>query len=1285
MEFRILGPFELIADERALSIGGGRQRALLALLVLHANEIVSSERLIEEIWWGSSLAGGRNILHATASRVRKTLGPHARRLVTYPSGYGLHVQPGELDADTFERSLDSGRAKLEKGHAEMAARELRAALDLWRGPPLAEFAHMPFAQAEAARLEELWLQTHEDWVEAELQAGGGESLVPELERLCREYPFRERFPAQLMLILYRSGRQADALAVYSRTRETLREELGLDPCFELRELQRAILSHDGSLSIPAPASEQNGSRPGAGHHRKTVTVVFSEFSYSLASGERPDPEALGRIRARFVDAATVVLGRHGGMVQAPVGERLMAVFGVPTVHEDDALRAARASHELRVRISKLAHEVAASHHLNFEFGIGLETGEVIAEDRDDRATVTGEPVVVAERLAQAARGEVIVGAGAWASVGELIKLEPAPRPGDGGYGGPIARWRLVDSVPVDTPSRKNLVDTLFIGRRDELATLFRALIRAKHRSKAHTVNVWGHAGVGKSRLLQEFASRVSSDTTILTGRCLPYGESIAYWPLREMIRMAGADEQVSIARILEKAAGAERANEVISSLLGLGSETPAITREEAFWSVRLLLEQLARRRPLVAVFEDVHWAEPSFFDLITYLTERPVDAPLLIVCLARPEAMDGRASRRGQEVETIELDPLADEEAEQLLANLGWGSNAMGEAGIRITKMAGGNPLFLEQLAAWAERSPGQAEEPPIPPTIQALLAARLDLIGPEDRTVLDRAAVVGTEFTLTALEAQLPDHTRSSVRSNLESLVRQRILRPVQSSEPMTDAFRFRHALIRDVVYWAISKALRAEIHETYADWLASNEGLRPGESDELLGHHLEQAARCRAEISPSDPHSRELGYRAGIRLSAAGRRAMTHGDVPGATSLLERAAALLPRQDAARVALLPDLGEALAEAGRLGEGRTILSEAIEIAKEVDDPAVYWRALCADGWWRLRVDRAPRDDLEQLAQDAIRGLQEADTDAGLAHAWRLLAEVRHSRGQYEQAGVALERAFEHAQRAGSRHEGFASLSVLGVALIHGPVPVPEAISTLSRIRRRIAGDPPLEAAVFRPLGGLRALQGRVDEGRRLIDRARTIFEEFGWRWALASIPFVSALVEDRAGDLARAQTELRRGAELFGQMGERGAQATMLGGLGLAETLYQLGRHDEAEECAERSLSLTPPDYMEDLALSNAVRAKVLAHRGRFEEAERLVRRTEEFARSTDSFIIRTGTVLAVSEVLQLSGRAHEAIPWARKALRLYEDKGDVISTRRICKRLAELDRAGAGTTARS
>jgi DNA-binding SARP family transcriptional activator len=882
MEFKILGPFEVLRDGAALPLQGAKQRALLAILLLHANEIVASEWLVEELWTRPPETA-RTALQVYVSQLRKALEPDRARadphrlLVTRPPGYLLQLDPGRLDSHRFEQLVERAR-RVRRDGAGASAPLLREALSLWRGPALADFIYEPFAQAEIARLEELRIAALEERLDADLALGRHGEMIGELEELVRAHPLRERLRGQLMLAFYRAGRQAEALEAYRAMHRALDEELGISPGPALRRLQEQILRQEPVLEgprepVPEPAPPLQGEE--GREARATVTILVG------GRDEPPgrDPEAVRGRDERLREVATAAIERHGGQVESAPGGRVVGAFGVPRAHEDDALRAARAAVELLERTqADFGHGHATATRA------GVATGEVVTAG----SALSGEPLSLAARLeAAAGAGEILVDASTRGILGSSVHAEPCP-------GTDIEATRLLALIPAPPPLAR-LPRSALIGREGELAQLRQAFDRVGREGTVHLFTVLGGAGIGKSRLAEEFASLVAEDATVLAGRCLSYGERITFSALREVVGGLTAAGPLS-----ELLAGEEDAALVAARV------TEAIERaesnsalEEIFWAFRRLFESLAGERPLVLLLEDVHWAEPTLLDFVDYLAERVRAAPMLLLCLARPELLEDRPAWGGgkRNVSSLFLERLSDAESKRLVDALASGLPDATRA--RVLGTAEGNPLFLEQLLAMVVERPTSHGEIPIPPTVQAALAARLDRLGPGERAVLEAAAVVGKDFREEAVAALVPDEAEQFTSRHLDTLVAKELLRPVRSRSRGQVELRFAHGLIQQTTYRAIPKRARAGLHEGVAAWLEEALGSGAAEYAEKAGYHLEQAYLHRAELDDVTDRDRELGRRAADLLASAGRRAFHRGDMPAAVDLLGRATSLLPADD--------------------------------------------------------------------------------------------------------------------------------------------------------------------------------------------------------------------------------------------------------------------------------------------------------------------------------------------------------------------------------------------------
>src|SRR5262252_5991953 len=915
MQVRILGPLQLEDGGRQITVGGVRQRAVLADLVLNANEVMPSEQLLVELCGEDAPPSAANALQAAISRLRRLL--PADRLITTGPGYMLRVFPAELDGAQFEQLVFEGRDALTAGAAAEAVQLLDQAMTLWHGPPLADFRYEPFAQAEIARLEELQLACLEERNEANLALGSAGALTAELGRMVADHPLRERLRGQLMLALYRSGRQAEALEAYRQFRGTLLDELGLEPSSALSELQAAILRHDPVL---APGSATGGT-PLA---RRPVTVLCVALQLAPSSRAALDPEAHGVVNEHLASGVAAVLERHGGKLAASDGEHLMGVFGVATVHEDDALRAARASLEAREMLAAEASVLLRHYGAGLLHRFGLATGEALVGGPGPLG-FAGDVGTQAVTLAEdAGPGEIIISQQTRQLAAGAMETDSA---------GPD-RF-LLRSAHAGLRSLAVRLDAPLVGRGEEIRRLEAAYDRATSERVTMTVTVTGEAGLGKTRLVQEFAGRVSGEGLVLTGRCLPYGEGITFWPLREVVRQAGGGDD-SAERIEELLAGEADAAAVAEQLhraLRSGSRGRTAAAE-IFWAARRFLETLARNRPVLAVFEDLHWAESTFLDLVESLALQPGQSPIAVVCVGRPELLDQRPAWAIEADRSlcIQLAPLDDDPAAALLDSMSAGQRIPASTRARLIDTAGGNPLYLEQLAISLSEQSSSDIWPALPPTIQALLSARLQRLGPGASSVLVRAAIVGKDFGEREVRELLPVEARAPLSRNLQTLIAKGLVQRGPPGRGPWEEYSFRHILIQEAAYRSIPKSLRAEWHHRYADCLEAIVSDPFPQRSEILGHHLEQSVRYRTELWPADPESAALSHRAATHLETAGVAAHDRGDDVAAVNLLDRAAALLAGDDPALGRLYTSLGTALIEAGQFEKAKATLDHAQRI-----------------------------------------------------------------------------------------------------------------------------------------------------------------------------------------------------------------------------------------------------------------------------------------------------------------------------------------------------------------
>jgi class 3 adenylate cyclase/tetratricopeptide (TPR) repeat protein len=1003
--------------------------------------------------------------------------------------------------------------------------------------------------------------------------------------------------------------------------------------------------------------------------RKTVTVLFSDMVGSTELGDRLDPESIRRVVSRYFEAMQEVVERHGGTVEKFIGDAVMAVFGIPNVHEDDALRALRAAHEMRERLQALNEELESEWGVRLRIRTGVNTGEVVAGDPSrGQAFVSGDTVNVAARLEQAAApGEILVGERTWRLGAGAIDAEPVAALTLKGKSEPFPAWRLI-GVSRSTAMLRDHVDSAFVGRGEEVGQLARAFERVSRESVCVLATIVGPPGIGKSRLADEFRLSVGQNARVVTGRCLPYGEGITYWPLAEIVNeVGGNDLPAAVAKVVDDDAPviAER----IAAAVGTGQ--PSGSPAEIFWAFRKLFEGLARERPLIVVIDDLHWAEPTLLDLLEYVVGFASGVPLMLLGQTRADLFESRPSwavpRRNAVL--IPLQPISESDARTLIDQL-VAHELSADARARVAQAAEGNPLFIEQLLALNADAPSTNGSILVPPTLQALLAARIDRLGAPERAVIERAAIEGRSFHRGAVAELLDEDARGSVGGCLISLARKEFIQPDQALFSGDDGFRFGHILIRDAAYEAVPKQLRAELHERFATWLERMAGDRAAEYEEILGYHLEQAQRYQSELGRNSEATR-LAALAGARLAPAGLRAQARGDIPAAIGLLTRAATLLPLEDPGRLLLLPELATAFIEAGEMAKAEATLQEAEGLARQAGNELALWRALVTQLTLRNWTGSVASDEMVAEAEAAAGAFGRLGDELGLARSWRLLGLLQGWRGD-SGGESAFQEAVVHARRAGARREESDALQWILINSWFGATPASRGIQRCQDILQQ-SPDRSIHAAALAGLGVFSATQGRFDEARSYLARGLALYEDLGQRLYATGTSQEFFDIEMLAGAPARAEQHLRVACETLEQMGEKGFLATRLGCL--AEAIYAQGRFDEAEETSKRAESAAADESDFDAQFRwRAVRGKVLARRGEHGAAKTFLTEAAAFIAGTNWLNSRAGVQMDVAEILQLAGRGDEARAAVEEALRLYEAKENLVAATRARSQLAAL-----------
>ena len=961
-------------------------------------------------------------------------------------------------------------------------------------------------------------------------------------------------------------------------------------------------------AVPGQATEQ----------RRTVTVLFCDLAGSTTLGETLDPERLRTQLADYFERMKAIVERYGGSVEKFIGDAVMAVFGVPVLHEDDALRAVSAAAEMRDALPELG----------LQGRIGVMTGEVVTGTEERLAT--GDAVNVAARLEQAAQpGDVLVGQPTLTLVRGAVEAEPVEPLELKGKADRVPAYRLLHIREALEPRRV----APFVGRERELALVREAWERVQADLRCELVTVVGDAGVGKSRLVAEFLASIES--TVVRGRCLPYGEGITYWPVVELLKQ------------LDLLPPEEAAAVAIRSLLG--ETEAAASAEEIAWAVRKTLERAAATQPVVVVFDDIHWGEETFLDLIEHVALLSSDASILLLCISRPELTE----RRPTWPVALRLGPLRDEDVDHLIPE-----RIPDDVRGRIARAAGGNPLFVEEMLALADEADGETV---VPPTLQALLAARLDRLEPAERAVLERGAIEGEIFHRGAVQALTLDETQVTPR--LAALVRKELIRPDTPQIRGEDGFRFHHLLIRDAAYEALSKSTRGELHTRFASWLGEH-GIELVELDEIVGYHLEQACGYRAELGlPYDAGVAEAARR---RLAAAGQRAQLRADYGAAVSLYERAAALLAPGEI-DLALETELSDTLLWAGNAGGALLRAGSLAERGAAAGDRVAELCGRIKEGLFRTNLEpEGSTEQLTALVEETLPALLVAGNDVALYTAYHALGWAAFTRGRSDAGLEAFELAVAHALRAGLPHE---LLGWRAIFRLYGTTPVSEVLVWLDENEARAGRD-----NWFRATRGVAlAMLGRFEEARAILAEIREELAERGGGLELATITGLeSATVERLAGD-SRAAAELgAEGCRLLEELGEQSFLSTAAGVL--AQNLYALGRLEEADAWAGRAAELGASEDAFTQMVWRPVKAKLAACRGEHAEAERLSREAVAIGEGTDGLFDQADTYADLADVLLLAGRSDEAGAALEQALERYERKGSLAMAERTRDRLAAL-----------
>ncbi|MDQ6817934.1 MAG: AAA family ATPase, partial [Actinomycetota bacterium] len=893
-------------------------------------------------------------------------------------------------------------------------------------------------------------------------------------------------------------------------------------------------------------------------------------------GDELDPEALRDLIGRYLQAIAATVESHGGTVREFAGDSVFAVFGIPRVHEDDAVRAVRAAAEIRERSRLVAEDIGVTLRLR----TGVNTGLVLTDE--GRTLVMGDAVNVAARLEQAARpGEILLGSETLRLVRDAVEVEPLEPLTVKGKAEPVPAFRLL-SVDPTAPGVARRLDVPLVDRERELRLLREVWARTMTQSECQMFTVVGAAGVGKSRLVEEMLVQLERRATTLRGRCLHYGEGITFWPIFEALTGAG-----------------EAGEPIVDRLSRGGAATP----QELFWEVRQLLERLASERPVILHVDDMQWAEPMLVELLDHVVDLSHNASILVLCTARPELLEDNAGWRAGKLNTttIQLEPLGSADCERLLDE--FGDDLSPESRARVVIRSEGNPLFLREMVVLA-RDGGAVE---IPSSIQALLLARLERLTTDERELLECAAVEGQVFHRSAVCGLARRGEETNAEALLSGLVRKDLIERHPANVPGDHAFRFRHLLIRDAAYDRLPKARRAALHVEYAEWL---EGAAVDfvEVDEIAGWHFEQAVLYLQDLArPPDP---ALSRRGAEHLCSAGQRAADRSDVEAARNLLQRALSLAPIGDALHARISAALAERLIEVGDLPGADRLLKWA-----ELDDDSGA-AALSRLEWLVSAQPDAARRTIESNLPRMLEQLARSSDDRGLAKAHMLAFWLRWTASQATLAGEEVRLAAEHARKGGDVGLSSRALGWYVATLIYGPQDAGMISNELDAIERESPG-PYLGAYVDLGRAEVERLGRRFAEARRLSQRALDCFAGLGMRTMVATCEQSAAWIELAAGDPGAAVASLLRSDTILARLGERSLRSTTQAML--ARVHQTLGAPEAALAAVDLAEQLSAPEDVFNFAITHGVRAQLALGGGDRVGAERWARSALDQALNTD------------------------------------------------------------------
>jgi class 3 adenylate cyclase/tetratricopeptide (TPR) repeat protein len=1036
---------------------------------------------------------------------------------------------------------------------------------------------------------------------------------------------------------------------------------------------------DGARFCPYCAAPLTGIRAPdpEGESRRPVTAVFTDVVGSTALGERLEPETFRQVMARYFEEMHGVIARHGGTVEKFIGDAVMAVFGIPRVHEDDAMRAVRAADEMRRALAALNDRFAADWGVRIDVRTGVNTGEVVVGSVGQGSFVTGSPVNLAARLEQTAGpGEILLGPDTYRLVRDAVEAVPSEPLDLKGFADPITPMRLLSVAAAPVASRS--ARSPLVGREDEITLLSHLCQRATDSRHCQLISILGDPGVGKTRLAEELVTRLGDRVTVLRGRCLPYGDGITFYPIAEAVTQAAGldprdDPQISRDKLAALLGPTDdQITSVLAEAIGLGG-TPAAP-EQTLWAIRRFFELLARERPLVLVFDDIQWAEPTFLELLDSIAQRVRGVGIVLLCTARPELLERRPDWGGGAMNAVTtlLEPLSQGDCATLASNLLDGTLDPAVAA-KLGEAGGGNPLFTEEYVSMLleQGTLHRADDRwtlsedlasvPTPPSLAALLAARIDRLPVDERAVLLHASVIGKVFSTGELEVLLPPSFVDGLPDTLARLCDRDLIRPGNTAEPGGDPWEFLHLLVRDTAYETLPKATRANLHERFAGWLEDSLGARAEDYQEIEGYHLAEAHRYLRELSAHDARLPALAGRAAERLGNAGRRAAARGDAPAAQRLLERTADLAPDAHVRADSRLLMIGP-LMDAGGAARAPAVLRAARADVADAADPSLEARLHLIEAHLRFLTapDTITLDEMRTTCRNEGKALEAMGEEWSLAEALTGEALVEWLAGEAAAMLEVSQRALEVSLRAANLREAGHAAIYLFMALERGATPYPDGVERIRALQDVLAADRVTDSVRRLVLADFHATLGSFDEAVAGAAEAAESFRDLGQERWLATARGNQGHIAELQGRLVEAEGVIAEAQGFFEREGDV-ANASVLA-CDHARVLNRLGRHDDAHAVA-RTVEASAATYdLEPQVWWRTETARALAATGELERARALAGEAVERASRTDFVGVTADALGGRADVDARSGNVASAVEgWTRvKAMRAA--KGNVV-----------------------